>query len=135
MTLYGQRIMRSCATLFNKIESIIFNKYNSKRMKKRFILSVMLTALVTFSGNSQNIVLTNPTMTPAQAVQNVLLGAGINAFNITYNGSAANANLAQTSVRRFNSGTSNFPISEGVLLGTNGARSEERRVGKECRTR
>jgi len=121
MTLYGQRIMRSCATLFNKTESVIFNKYNFKRMKKRFILSVMLTALVTFSGNSQNIVLTNPTMTPAQAVQNVLLGAGINAFNITYNGSAANANVAQTSVRRFNSGTSNFPISEGVLLGTNGA--------------
>lgn len=69
---------------------------------------------------AQQINLTDPAMTPVQAVQNVLLGAGINAFNITYNGSAAAATTPKQSVRRFNSGTSNFPIPEGVLLNTNG---------------
>src|SRR5690554_7789941 len=144
-------------------------------MKKQLLLTFIAALLMVSSTFSQQINLVNPTMTPVQAVEDVLLGAGINAFNITYNGSAVNANTAQQSVRQFNNGTSNFPISHGVLLNTNSApsvtdadlqaittsnptngvviefdfvpsgdtlsfnyvfaRSEERRVGKECRSR
>ena len=64
-----------------------------------------------------------PSMTPRQAVENVLLGAGINAFNITYNGSAAAANQVQQSVKRFNNSNLVFPISGGVLMHTSGAPS------------
>ncbi|HLW30317.1 MAG TPA: choice-of-anchor L domain-containing protein [Brumimicrobium sp.] len=87
-------------------------------MKKQILFSLLLSVLVASSAFSQQINLTNPTMTPVEAIEDILLGAGINAFNITYNGSAANANVAQNSVRSFNSGTSNFPIAEGVLLNT-----------------
>nr|WP_299207246.1 choice-of-anchor L domain-containing protein [uncultured Brumimicrobium sp.] len=90
-------------------------------MKKQFLLTCIAALLMVSSTFSQQINLVNPTMTPVQAVEDVLLGAGINAFNITYNGSAVNANTAQQSVRQFNNGTSNFPISQGVLLNTNSA--------------
>ena len=90
-------------------------------MKKQFLLTFLVVLLMVSSTFSQQINLVNPTMTPVQAVQNVLLGAGINAFNITYNGSAPNANTAQQSVREFNNGTSGFPIPSGVFLGTYGA--------------
>src|SRR5690554_2214966 len=90
-------------------------------MKKQFLLTFIAALLMVSSTFSQQINLVNPTMTPVQAVEDVLLGAGINAFNITYNGSAVNANTAQQSVRQFNNGTSNFPISQGVLLNTNSA--------------
>lgn len=90
-------------------------------MKKRLILIFLAALVMSPLMFAQQINLINPGMTPVQAVEDVLLGAGINAFNITYNGSAASANTAQQSVRRFNKGTSNFPISEGVLLNTNNA--------------
>src|SRR5690554_2110151 len=92
-------------------------------MKKQFLLTFIAALLMVSSTFSQQINLVNPTMTPVQAVEDVLLGAGINAFNITYNASAVNANTAQQSVRQFNNGTSNFPISHGVLLNTNSAPS------------
>lgn len=72
---------------------------------------------------AQQMNLVQPTMTPRQAVENVLLGAGINAFNITYNGSAANANQVQQSVKRFNNTNPAFPIAGGVLMHTSGAPS------------
>lgn len=90
-------------------------------MKKQFSLTFIAALLMVSSTFSQQINLVNPTMTPVQAVEDVLLGAGINAFNITYNGSAVNANTPQQSVREFNNGTSGFPIPSGVFLGTYGA--------------
>jgi hypothetical protein len=58
------------------------------------------------------------TLTPNQLVQNVLLGFGVTASNITINGSPILANTIQSNVSYFNSGTTNFPIQQGVLLTT-----------------
>ncbi|RFC54349.1 choice-of-anchor L domain-containing protein [Brumimicrobium aurantiacum] len=87
-------------------------------MIKHLLLSIIV--LFSFGVSAQQMNLIQPTMTPAQAVEDVLLGAGINAFNITYNGSAAEANQTQSSVRRFSNTDPGFPISGGVLMHTNG---------------
>ena len=50
-------------------------------------------------------------LTPAQLVQNVLLGAGVTASNITYNGVAVAAGS-------FNGATSNIGFASGVILAT-----------------
>ena len=93
----------------------------------RKFISVFLTSLTVlfFNANTfaQQIQLIDPSMTPRQAVENVLLGAGINAFNITYNGSASAANNVQNPVKHFTNGGGIFPISEGVILNTTGAPS------------
>ncbi|MBW7868202.1 MAG: choice-of-anchor L domain-containing protein [Brumimicrobium sp.] len=64
----------------------------------------------------QQITAANPNVTPKQAVENVLLGGGVSAFNIKYNGSTALANNLQNPVKKFLYGGSVFPLSEGVLL-------------------
>lgn len=96
-------------------------KKKTKGMKKYLALSIIVGFLTTTYSYGQTIDLTNPNMTPAEAVENVLLGAGIDAFNITYNGSAPNATTVQPPVKRFNSGTTNFPIPDGVVLTTENA--------------
>jgi len=58
------------------------------------------------------------TLTPNQLVQNVLLGFGVTASNITINGSPALGNVVQSNVAYFNSGATSFPIQQGVLLTT-----------------
>lgn len=59
------------------------------------------------------------TLTPAELVQQVLVGEGVQVFNIKYNGSAANANLQRNNVSYFdNNGITAFPIAEGLLLST-----------------
>lgn len=82
------------------------------------LLTILFLNVDTFA---QNIILTDPNMTPKQAVENVLLGAGIDAFNIEYNGSEPNANIPQSSVRRFDNNGGVFPIEDGILLNTMGA--------------
>lgn len=66
------------------------------------------------------ITLTTPNITPVQAVEDILLGAGVNAFNITYNGSAANANVQQANVQEFDATGTGFPLTQGVLMSTDG---------------
>lgn len=56
------------------------------------------------------------TLTPQQLVENVLIGTGVTATNITYNGVAANATVNQIPAKRFTSTT--LPFSEGVYLRT-----------------
>ncbi len=63
------------------------------------------------------LVLTN-TQTPAQLVQNVLLGAGVTATNITFNGVPGNAVTIQAG--EFNSANANVGIAAGVILATGG---------------
>jgi gliding motility-associated-like protein len=82
------------------------------------LLTATLTTLFSFS---QLVMNPNGNITPAQAVQDVLLGAGITANWVTYNGSAANANNVQNPVRQFNSGATNFPMAGGVHMTTQGA--------------
>ena len=59
-------------------------------------------------------------ITPEQAVQDILIGEGINAFNITYNGSVANAQNVQNNIAEFNAENTIFPLENGVLMSTNG---------------
>lgn len=63
---------------------------------------------------------TTPNITPVQAVEDILLSAGVNAFNITFNGSAADANVQQGNVQEFDATNTGFPLNEGVLMSTDG---------------
>ncbi|MEX2485639.1 MAG: choice-of-anchor L domain-containing protein, partial [Brumimicrobium sp.] len=81
---------------------------------------LLVLCLIAGTVNSQQITTTTPNITPVQAVQDILLGAGINAFNITYNTSAADANVAQQTVQEFDAIGTTFPIEEGVLMHTDG---------------
>ncbi|MBP6391487.1 MAG: choice-of-anchor L domain-containing protein [Flavobacteriales bacterium] len=63
------------------------------------------------------LVLTN-TQTPAQLVQNVLLGAGVSVSNITFNGTPGNTVSNQAG--EFNSTNANVGIGAGVILATGG---------------
>jgi gliding motility-associated-like protein len=80
------------------------------------LLSIFVFVLSTVSSIGQ-ITVTN-TQTPTQLVQNVLMGFGVTASNITYNGSPINAQAVQGNVSFFNAANTNFPIQSGVLLTT-----------------
>lgn len=85
------------------------------------VLILLLFLTTVLSGAFSQITYTNPNITPSFAVTDVLLGAGVTATNITYNGNAAMANNQQNSVRHFTNTSGVFPLDEGVLLQTNGA--------------
>ena len=68
------------------------------------------------------LIVNNTTQTPAQLVQNVLLGAGVTATNIKFNGTAAGATTISDQVAYFSNGnTTNIGITSGVLLTTGNA--------------
>ncbi len=58
------------------------------------------------------------TLSPSDLVQTVLLGNGVTASNITYNGSAVNAQSVKGNVTFFNAASTTFPLASGVLLTT-----------------
>ena len=58
------------------------------------------------------------TQTPQQLVDNVLLGFGVTAFNVTINGNPALANTAQSNVGYFTNTNPLFPINSGLILTT-----------------
>lgn len=80
------------------------------------ILFTIIALTLGFSSTAQ--ITVSNTQTPNQLVQNVLLGFGVTATNITINGSAANSNNLFGNVTYFTSGNSTFPIQSGVLLTT-----------------
>jgi gliding motility-associated-like protein len=57
-------------------------------------------------------------LTPQQLVNNVLLGFGINAYNITINGSASLAQSSIGNVAQFTNTNPGFPFNNGLLLTT-----------------
>lgn len=80
-------------------------------LKTIFLLAfspVILTAQTTI--NYQN------TMSPQDLVNNVLLGTGVTASNITFNGNPGTTNV--TNARSFSA--TNFPFSQGVYIRTQG---------------
>lgn len=85
-------------------------------MSSRIFL-VSTFALLLGSTTFSQITVTN-TQTPASLVQNVLLGFGVTATNITVNGSALNATNVQGNVTYFDANGTTFPIPSGVLLST-----------------
>ncbi len=60
-------------------------------------------------------------LTPQQLVNNVLLGFGINAYNITINGSASLAQSSIGNVAQFTNTNPGFPFNNGLLLTTGNA--------------
>ena len=80
----------------------------------------MLT-LVSFGSWAQLNLNPNGPITPVQAVEDILIGAGINAFNIEYNPiTGGNANAVQPNVQEFSAGATGFPLASGVLMTTQG---------------
>ena len=85
----------------------------------KFITSFVFVSL-NLMAFSQSVVVSN-TQTPTQLINNVLLGMGVTASNITINGSPLNANNAQGNVVSFTNTNPAFPISSGLLLTTGNA--------------
>lgn len=83
-------------------------------MNNRLLIAIF--TLISFVGFNQ-IAVTN-TQTPADLVNNVLIGSGVTATNITLNGNPLNANSIQSQVSYFNQNGSTFPIADGILLTT-----------------
>jgi gliding motility-associated-like protein len=83
----------------------------------KFIFAVS-AIMFCFSSQSQTFTYQN-TLTPTQLVQDVLIGSGVVASNITFNGSAANANSIQAAGQTFSA--TGFPFASGVYLKTAGA--------------
>lgn len=107
----------------SKKNNFLFLSNKFAKHLKPLVLLFAFIALIFQGGIGLNaqITLTNPNITPQQAVNDILLGAGVTAFNITYNGSPALAGNQQNAVRHFNNTSGIFPLNEGVLLQTSGA--------------
>src|SRR5690554_17208 len=107
----------------SKKNNFLFLSNKFAKHLKPLVLLFAFIALIFQGGIGLNaqITLTNPNITPQQAVNDILLGAGVTAFNITYNGSPALAGNQQNAVRHFNNTSVIFPLNEGVLLQTSGA--------------
>jgi gliding motility-associated-like protein len=82
----------------------------------KFITSFVFVSL-NLMAFSQSVVVSN-TQTPTQLINNVLLGMGVTASNITINGNPVTANAAQGNVASFTNTNPAFPISSGLLLTT-----------------
>ncbi|MFZ1331183.1 MAG: choice-of-anchor L domain-containing protein, partial [Flavobacteriales bacterium] len=80
----------------------------------RTTLSPLLICASFLTVNAQ-LVVTN-TQTPAQLVQNVLMGGGVTATNITFNGTSGNS--VDQQIASFNSAASNAGIPNGLILST-----------------
>jgi gliding motility-associated-like protein len=80
-------------------------------------LGVLTLFLLSLHFSFGQIAVTN-TLTPAELVQNILLGSGITATNIMYNGVAGDANIIQTNASYFDASGTPFAASvpRGVLL-------------------
>lgn len=85
-------------------------------MKTKFIASIFAILAYSFAANSQ-ITVTN-TQTPDWLLQNIILGFGVTATNVTVNGSPANANIVQGNITQFDAAGTTFPIGSGVLMTT-----------------
>ena len=76
---------------------------------------LVLFLLCGIKAHSQSIVVDN-TINPEQLVNNLLLGFGVQAFNITVNGSPALAANPVSNVTSFSNSNSAFPFNAGLLL-------------------
>lgn len=88
-------------------------------MSLRLVLVSAFSILLGTSAISQ-ITVTN-TQTPAELVQNVLLGFGVTATNISVNGAPLNASNIQGNAAYFDAAGTTFPIPNGVILTTGNA--------------
>ena len=84
----------------------------------RKISSILLISLLlSINGFSQSITV-QQTLTPKQLVEQILLGQGVVASNIKYNGSLTAAQSLKVNASYYEDNGTPFPISRGVLLST-----------------
>tara|TARA_R110000737_G_scaffold343954_1_gene370536 strand:- start:8918 stop:10825 length:1908 start_codon:yes stop_codon:yes gene_type:complete len=81
-------------------------------MKNIFLFSIIFISSSYFA----QITIQN-TLTPTQIVQNVLLGSGVTASNIQWNGSLVNSNTVQANLGAFG-GAPGIGMNNGVILAT-----------------
>ncbi|MES2746765.1 MAG: choice-of-anchor L domain-containing protein, partial [Bacteroidota bacterium] len=80
---------------------------------------LLLFGIILFNQANAQLIIDNTTVTPAQLVQNTLLGSGITVSNITFNGSAPDATVIRDQVGLFQNGSStNIGFDSGVILAT-----------------
>jgi gliding motility-associated-like protein len=82
-------------------------------MKQLFLFCVLFSLM--FSAKAQ-LVVDNTTLTPAQLIQNVLLGSGVTVTNVTFNGAPANTINEQAG--SFDGTASNVGFTDGLILGS-----------------
>jgi gliding motility-associated-like protein len=82
-----------------------------KSYLKALSLNALLLLMCLFPNTSKAQLTTSTAMTPTQLVQNVLLGSGIVATNITFNGTADARGT-------FNGSASNIGLASGLILAT-----------------
>lgn len=82
----------------------------------KIISAFVLILCYSFGVNAQTSITYQNTLNPNQLVQDVLLGFGVTASNVTFNG-ASGANVVGNA-RTFNA--TNFPFSQGIYIRTQG---------------
>jgi gliding motility-associated-like protein len=85
----------------------MMNRFNISPLL--FIIGTIFSVLLFISPKAKAQLTTSTTMTPTQLVQNVLLGGGLTASNITYSGDA-------TAIGSFNGTASNIGFTGGVIM-------------------
>jgi hypothetical protein len=96
-------------------EHLIFEQYFLAMRNKKLILGCLFLTSG-FLTNAQ-ITVTN-TQTPAELVNDVLVGSGVIISNIEFNYSVPLANSVQVQAGYFNAGATTFPLQEGLILAT-----------------
>lgn len=98
-----------------------------KTMYKMYSRIQLLIGLLLFlslnEGVTAQISLSNPNISPTEVVNDILLGSGVVATNIRFNGSPVQANTPQSSVHGFTNTSATFPLEGGVLMETNNGSS------------
>ena len=83
-------------------------------MTVNFLKYLFVTAFMTAGQIMHGQLVIDNGLTPVQAVENILLGNGVEAFNITFSGD-------QNQIGSFNSNNSNIGIGNGMILATGDA--------------
>lgn len=84
-------------------------------MKLNRLLSLFIALFLCVHLHAQ-LVVNNTTMTPQQLVENVLAGAGVTVFNVTFNGGSGAVITQQCG--SFNGTASNIGVANGIMLGS-----------------
>ena len=92
------------------------NNQNIEQMKPSFLATIF--AIVCFYSGAQAQITVDNSQNPNWLLQNIILGFGVTATNVTVNGAAANSNLIQGNITSFNAAGTTFPINSGVLMTT-----------------
>ncbi|MBS1535883.1 MAG: choice-of-anchor L domain-containing protein, partial [Bacteroidetes bacterium] len=88
-------------------------------MKKILLLMAFFASAL----SQAQVLINNTTQTPAQLVQNALVGQGVTPLNVKFNGSAASANILRDQVGEFNVNFngSTLGLTHGIILATGNA--------------